>query len=165
MFRIGEFSKIARVSGRLLRYYDEIGLFQPLSIDPESGYRFYSAQQLPRLNRILALKELGLTLDQIARLMSDDDLPADELRGMLTMKKAEIEQEMADELSRIRSIEMRLEQIDREGMLPEYDIVLKNVPPQRLLTMRDTLPDIVSALHLLGEIVQTLPAQVGHKSL
>src|SRR5581483_10239178 len=59
MFRIGEFSKIARVSGRLLRYYDEIGLLSPQSIDPETGYRYYSARQLPRLNRILVLKELG----------------------------------------------------------------------------------------------------------
>ena len=53
MFRIGEFSKIAQVSGRLLRYYDEIGLLIPESIDPETGYRYYSARQLPRLNRIL----------------------------------------------------------------------------------------------------------------
>ena len=64
MFRIGEFSKIAQVSGRLLRYYDKLGLFKPIRIDPETGYRYYSAQQLPALNRILALKELGLTLDR-----------------------------------------------------------------------------------------------------
>jgi MerR HTH family regulatory protein len=60
MFRIGEFSQVARVSGRLLRYYDSIGLLHPVRIDPQTGYRYYSASQLPRLNRILALKELGL---------------------------------------------------------------------------------------------------------
>lgn len=69
MFRIGEFSKIAQVSGRLLRYYDEIGLLSPQSIDPETGYRYYSARQLPRLNRILVLKELGLSLEHIAHLL------------------------------------------------------------------------------------------------
>jgi DNA-binding transcriptional MerR regulator len=58
MFRTGEFSNIARVSKRLLQYYDEIGLFKPARIDPQTGYRYYSAKQLPRLNRILALKDL-----------------------------------------------------------------------------------------------------------
>src|SRR5262245_12572379 len=65
MFRIGEFSRIARVSCRLLRYYDEIGLFTPARIEQASGYRYYSAAQLPRLNRILVLRELGLSLEQI----------------------------------------------------------------------------------------------------
>ena len=60
MFRIGEFSQIARVSGRLLRYYDSIGLLRPVRTDPQTGYRYYSAAQLGELNRILALKELGL---------------------------------------------------------------------------------------------------------
>ena len=53
MFRIGEFSNIARVSKRLLHYYDEIGLLKPAHIDPQSGYRFYSAAQLPRLTQRL----------------------------------------------------------------------------------------------------------------
>ena len=80
MFRIGEFSKIAQVSGRLLRYYDEIGLFKPEHIDEASGYRLYSARQLPDLNRILALKELGLTLEQIAPLVNGA-VSQDELRA------------------------------------------------------------------------------------
>src|SRR5574341_1636017 len=91
MFRIGEFSKIAQVSGRLLRCYDQVGLFKPGQIDPVTGYRYYSARQLPELNRILALKELGLTLDQISRLLAGR-ISTDEIRGMLVMKKAEMEQ-------------------------------------------------------------------------
>ena len=67
MFRIGEFSRIARVSMRLLRYYDELGLLCPARIDPDNGYRYYSAAQLPQLNRILVLRDLGLSLEQIAR--------------------------------------------------------------------------------------------------
>jgi DNA-binding transcriptional MerR regulator len=67
MFWIGEFSRIAQVSGRLLRFYDELGLLSPAFTEPQTGYRYYSAQQLPRLNRILVLKELGLSLEQIAR--------------------------------------------------------------------------------------------------
>jgi DNA-binding transcriptional MerR regulator len=71
MFTVGEFSRIARVSKRLLRYYDEIGLLKPIHIDKFTGYRYYSAEQMPRLNRILALKDLGLSLDQIQRLLKD----------------------------------------------------------------------------------------------
>jgi DNA-binding transcriptional MerR regulator len=64
MFLTGEFSQISRVSKRLLHYYDEIGLLKPAHIDPHTGYRYYSASQLSQLNRILALKDLGLSLDQ-----------------------------------------------------------------------------------------------------
>src|SRR5579859_4226400 len=108
MFRIGEFSKIAQVSGRLLRYYDEIGLLRPQSIDPETGYRYYSARQLPRLNRILVLKELGLSLEHIARLL-DQETSAEEIRGMLTFRKAQIEQALQEEMERLRIVEVRLQ--------------------------------------------------------
>lgn len=72
MFKIGEFSKITQVAGSQLRYYDEIGLLNPAKIDEWTGYRYYSAQQIPRLNRILALKDLGLSLDQVRRMLDDD---------------------------------------------------------------------------------------------
>ena len=91
MFRIGEFSRIARVSCRLLRHYDELGLLKPARVEATTSYRYYSAAQLPRLNRILVLRELGLSLEQIARTLRDD-LPVAELRGMLLMRRAEAEQ-------------------------------------------------------------------------
>ena len=69
MFQAGEFSKLAQVSKRLLRYYEEIGLFAPEHVDRFTGYRYYTAAQLPRLNKILALKELGLSLDHLFQLM------------------------------------------------------------------------------------------------
>ena len=68
MFRIGEFSKIAQVPASLLRYYDDIGLFRPIDCDRDSGYRYYSVEQLTQLNRILALKDLGLSLEQVKHL-------------------------------------------------------------------------------------------------
>jgi DNA-binding transcriptional MerR regulator len=71
MFTVGEFSRLAHVSKRLLRYYDEIGLLTPMRIDSLTGFRYYSAEQMPRLNRILALKDLGLSLDQIQRMLND----------------------------------------------------------------------------------------------
>ncbi|MCB0360801.1 MAG: MerR family transcriptional regulator [Bdellovibrionales bacterium] len=164
MYRIGEFSRIAQVSGRLLRYYDQIDLLKPVHIDPETGFRFYSASQLPRLNRILALKEMGLSLEQIARLLSDD-LNADEIRGMLTMRKAEIERTMLEEMSRIRTIESRLKQIEHEGEFAGLDIVVKAIPEQTILGVRNVLPTYEASVALFNTLVTTLPAKVGRSEL
>src|SRR5271167_4948845 len=90
MFRIGEFAQIAQVSGRQLRFYDQLGLLQPAHTDGQTGYRYYSSRQLPRLNSILTLKELGLSLEQIGPLLKDEISPS-ELRAMLTTKRAQVE--------------------------------------------------------------------------
>ncbi len=164
MFQIGTFSKIAQVSGRLLRYYDEIGLLSPEATDPETGYRYYSARQLPRLNRILVLKELGLSLEQIARLL-DTNITVDEIRGMMTLRKAQIEQTVQTEMARLRAVEARLQQLDTHGQVQEPDVVLKAVPAQQFLSVRDTLHGI-SAIRRLERIVSTVvPMKVERNSL
>jgi DNA-binding transcriptional MerR regulator len=164
MFRIGEFSKIAQVSGRLLRYYDEIGLLSPEATDPESGYRFYSAQQLPRLNHILVLKELGLSLEQIARLV-DQNTSIDEIRGMLALRKAQIEQTIQEEMTRLRVVESRLQQIDTYGQIQEPDVVLKAVPAQQFLALREVLSGLGVRGRLVRKIATVVPAKVGQGSL
>lgn len=151
MFQIGEFSKIAQVSGRLLRYYDEIGLLSPSAIDPQTGYRYYSASQLPRLNRILVLKELGLSLDQIARLL-DQNTTVDEIRGMLLLRQAQIEQSIKEEMTRLRSLEGRLDQIAAFGRVLEPDVVLKSIPAQKFLALREVLPNLSARRHLVQSI-------------
>src|ERR1700751_4337840 len=100
MFRIGEFAQIAQVSGRQLRFYDQLGLLRPARIDAQTGYRYYTVRQLPRLNSILALKELGLSLEQIGPLL-EKEISAAELRGMLTMKRAQIERSLQEEEARL----------------------------------------------------------------
>jgi len=164
MFQIGEFSKIAQVSGRLLRYYDQRGLLTPAYTDPETGYRYYTAKQLPHLNRILALKELGLTLEQIKRMLHDE-VSAEEIRGMLALKKAQVEQTLLEEMARIKYIESRIEQIDRDGKLENYDIVLKSVPPQCYLSTRRIFSDLTEVQLMGVEMVKRLPAQVGRTNL
>ena len=80
MFKIGEFSKLGQVSTRMLRHYDKLGLLTPSETDPWTGYRYYTIDQLSRLHRIIALKELGLSLPQIAALFeSETPLPVEEL--------------------------------------------------------------------------------------
>lgn len=163
MFRIGEFSKIAQVSGRLLRYYDKLGLFKPIRIDPETGYRYYSAQQLPALNRILALKELGLTLEQIARL--SPTISTEEMRGMLVKKKDQIEQTLRAEMARVRYIESRIDQIDREGHLRTDTVVLKSVAAQPFLSLRHPSTNLEACRAEAQEVAQVALAQLGKKSL
>ena len=142
MYSIGEYARIAQVSKRLLRYYDEIGLFQPVKIDRESGHRYYSATQLPELNRILALKDLGISLNQIQRFVRDE-ISATEIQGMLSLRKAELEQQVLEELQRIRTIESRLKQIQERDSLVK-DVIVKQVPEQRFVSARKVLSQVES---------------------
>ena len=164
MFSIGEFSRIARVTARQLRHYEELGLFMPERIDPETGYRYYSALQLPLLNRILVLKDLGLTLDQIVRLVNQD-ISAEEIHGMLTMKKAQIEQTLRDELSRVLSIEDRLRQIEENGNLSDENVVLKAMPARQFLSIRQTVPSIREGFALIHELNHLVTPHAGRSAL
>ncbi|MEM6436878.1 MAG: MerR family transcriptional regulator [Cyanobacteria bacterium P01_D01_bin.115] len=164
MFRIGEFSKIAQVPASQLRYYDEIGLFAPIHSDRETGYRYYRVQQLASLNRILALKDLGLSLDQVKRLVEDEVSP-EEIRGMLALRKAQIEQNIQSEAVRLRAVESRLQQLERKGQIQDDDVVLKSLPAQPFLALRHTCRDLSETFALVSDIGQTVPKQIQPKSL
>jgi len=172
MFTTGEFSKIARVSRRLLRHYRDIGLFTPTHVDPQSGYHYYSIYQLPDLNRILALRDLGFTLEQIQRTVANTVSP-EELRGMLQMRKAEIERSLLEELQKIRTIESRLQQIEQGK--PELEVIIKSIPKLPYLSatficataedgldhiskMRRSLPQHIKA-NALGEMITILHSE------
>ncbi len=164
MYQIGEFSKIGQVSGRQLRHYDQLGLLIPEFTDPSTGYRYYSAKQLPRLNRILALKEMGLSLEQIKRML-DEEISPEELRGMLMMKKAQIEQMLHEELARMRYIESRIEQINIEGNMDNYDVVLKSVPDKKIISVREICAGLDDGRRLAQEMFRLLPAKIGQKAM
>ena len=71
MLKIGEFSRLSQIAVSTLRYYDDIGLLRPVEVDGFTGYRYYSAEQLPKLNRITVLKDLGLSLTEIVQLSAE----------------------------------------------------------------------------------------------
>lgn len=153
MFRIGEFAQIAQVSGRQLRFYDQLGLLRPAHTHAQTGYRYYSIRQLPRLNCILALKELGLTLEQIGPLLKNE-MSASELRGMLGMKRAQVEQSLREEEARLRHIESRIAQIDRQGSIEDYDVVLKSVSATPFLSLRcwcGSMDEVARMVRLVAE--------------
>jgi effector-binding domain-containing protein len=155
VIRIGDFSKMSQVSIKTLRYYDEMGLFKPSNIDRFTGYRYYSASQLPRLNRILALKDLGLSLDQIAQVL-DEGVSSEQLRGMLRLKRAELQQHIAGEQARLARVEARLNSIDMEDSMQDYDVVIKQVEPQLVAGVRDTLASYPEVGRLLTEVYSHL---------
>jgi DNA-binding transcriptional MerR regulator len=135
MLKIGEFAALTRISIRMLRHYDELGLLKPSYVDWESGYRYYTLDQLPRLNRILALKDLGLTLAEI-RLLLDDALSAEEIRGIFKLKQAQLRQHIIDEKARLQRVEQRLYDIEQEGHLPETEIVIKPHADMHVMSLR-----------------------------
>jgi DNA-binding transcriptional MerR regulator len=156
MFTVGEFSHLAQVSKRLLRYYDEIGLLKPMHTDRFTGYRYYSAEQMSHLNRILALKELGLSLDQIQRIVREN-ISTEEIHGMLLLKKAEIEQQVQGELERIRKIESRLQAIRHAEANRPLNVVLKHTPAQPVLSVRTVVESFEAGLALFNHMMRTLP--------
>ena len=126
MFSIGEFARLGGVSVRTLRHYDEIELLPPATVDPDTGYRGYTARQLTQLNRILALKELGLSLTQARRLLNG--VTVEELSGMLILRRAQLEHELDQHKNQLLGVEARLRSIAREGAMPADDIMAKTIP-------------------------------------
>jgi DNA-binding transcriptional MerR regulator/effector-binding domain-containing protein len=160
MFRIGEFSRIARVSMRLLRYYDELGLLRPARTDSTNGYRYYTAEQLSQLNRILVLRDLGLALEQIARVLSDG-ISAEELRGMLLLRRAEIEQEQAEQALRLRLLESRIAALETDAEGIPDDVVIRSEPERRYMSLRSQQPSFAAAVALVLQLQREVPRQLG----
>ena len=132
MFAIGEFARIGRVSVRMLRHYDEIGLLHPASVDRSTGYRSYAPSQIPTLHRIVALKDLGFSLDQIRELVNERIGP-DELRDMLRLRRSQIETEVREATQRLARLDHRLHLIETEDTdMPTIDVVVKALPAVRV---------------------------------
>jgi DNA-binding transcriptional MerR regulator len=151
MFRIGDFSRIARVSARLLRFYDEIGLFVPAHADGQTGYRYYAIEQLAELNRILVLKELGFNLDQVRDILRSKVAPS-ELRNMLLLRRNDVEQSLAMETRRLQQIETRIAQLENEGALSADDVIVREEPAHEILSIRRTVPSFAAARGLILEL-------------
>ena len=160
MFKIGDFSKLSFVTVKTLRYYDEIGLLKPVKVDRFTGYRYYSADQLPRLNYIVSLKNMGLSLEEIAALLSNDLAPS-QMRDIFILKKSELQQRVNEERRRLEQVEKLLKQIEKEGAMPDYQVVIKKVEPQIIASIRDVLPTYGHLGQLYNELIPYLFSQGG----
>jgi DNA-binding transcriptional MerR regulator len=151
MFRIGDFSRLSQVSVKALRFYDEVGLLKPTYVDRDTGYRYYSATLLPRLNRILAFKELGFSLEEISRLM-EGDLPVDRVRVSLQNRRAELARNIERERAQLIEVEAWLAQIDQSGRFPDYEVTIKRIAPRLVASVRDLLSSYADADDLFDEL-------------
>ncbi|OEV05142.1 MerR family transcriptional regulator [Streptomyces oceani] len=137
MLTIGDFARHGRVSVRMLRHYDATGLLHPAHVDPTTGYRYYTASQLAQLNRVIALKDLGFTLQQVREIVAEK-VTTEQLRGMLRLRRAELEATVAATTTRLARIETRLRAIESEGHMPTNDVVIKSIPAVRVAELTAT---------------------------
>ncbi|MGO9964404.1 MAG: MerR family transcriptional regulator [Acidimicrobiales bacterium] len=131
MLNIGEFARLGQVSPRMLRHYDELGLLRPDRVDTASGYRLYGVRQLARLHRIVALRELGFGLEQVGQILSEE-ISLDELRGMLRLRRAQIERTVAEEQERLRRVEAHLRALEWSDTVEPQDVIIKQTQPVRV---------------------------------
>lgn len=163
MISIGDFARLGRVSVRMLRHYDEIGLLRPARVDSMTGYRYYQAAQLSELNRIIALKDLGFTLQQVQQILEQEP-SVDELKAMLRMRRAELESRVRADIERLARVEARISIIEREGLMPTNEVVIKQIPPVKVVEMRGVAasyePDSITPVvgPLFEELIQRLEA-------
>lgn len=139
MLRIGEFSKLTQVTIRMLRYYDEVGLLKPAQIDSDTGYRLYSVEQIPVLNKIIYLRDSGFHISEIAAVLHNgqDCL----LMEQLDKKYGEIEQIIVSEqnkLDKIKFAKMELAKCKNEMY---YNISIKSIPSYQVFSYRKVVPD------------------------
>jgi DNA-binding transcriptional MerR regulator len=158
MFSIGDFARHGRVSVRMLRHYDAIGLLRPAYVDELTGRRSYMAGQLAQLNRVIALKELGFTLQQVQQII-DDQVSADELRGMLTLRRAELQNQIAIDTGRLTHVEARLRMIESEGTMPTNDVTIKSLPAVRVAELTGTAKSMDPAS--IAPVVRALYEELG----
>lgn len=160
MLNIGEFARLGQVSPRMLRHYGRLGLLAPERVDPETGYRSYGVAQLVRLHRLLALRDLGFTLEQIGGLL-DAEVPLEQLRGMLRLRRAQLEQTVADEQARLRRVEAHLRAIEGSGVVNAQNVVIKETQPLRVVEARGTAAGL-DPEHIGPLFMQLAPRLIGH---
>ena len=139
MFRIGPFSKLARVSARMLRHYEKCGLFHPAEVDCENGYRLYSAEQIPLINRIVCLRDMGFTAQEIGFILDNSDNAA-YLEEMLKQKSSAIHAAIAGERQKLALLQRALREMKENQIMKNYDITIKKLEPVQVLSLRETIP-------------------------
>ena len=150
MFKIGEFSKLTQVSVRMLRYYDETGLLKPAVIDQWTGYRMYSAEQIPVLNKILYLRDSGFQVAEIAAALHTESDAA--MLEYLDLKYDEIIGNIQAEQDKLKRIELAKSELLNGKNEMHFNITIKSVPGYHVLSVRKTIPDYYAEGGLWNEL-------------
>ncbi|MEG3616060.1 MerR family transcriptional regulator [Isoptericola haloaureus] len=164
MLSIGAFAQIGQVTHRMLRHWDATGLLVPAHVDELTGYRSYDPSQLARLHRIVALRELGFGIDDVAAALADG--VADErLTELLETRREAVEREHALASARLADVERRLRLISEEKTMSTIEIVVKPLPALRLAARRAHVteqPEISAVVGpLFGAVAEALQPNRG----
>jgi len=138
VFKIGEFSKLVRVSARMLRHYDKNGLFIPAEVDPFTGYRLYSAKQIPLLMKIISLRDAGFSVDEMEEVLSRFDDPA-YMADALAKKRRQVLSQLEAERTKLDHITSMTEKIKKEMDQMTYVVELKEIPAIGVLSLREVI--------------------------
>ena len=139
MLKIGDFSKLSRISIRMLRHYDEIGLLQPETVDTFTGYRYYSAGQLPLAGRIRLLRSMGFSLSAVHEIMHQCT-DADSWRHYLQIKYAEVRQEAQETAERLQLLETAIHRLRKDESTMKYDVNVREMPQRYVVSLRRVIP-------------------------
>ncbi len=163
MLSISQFARYVGVSVRMLRHYDALGLLVPERVDPATGYRWYAAGQINRANRLIALKELGFGLDRLGPIL-DAEVGADELRGMLLLRREELAERIAGDVDRLAEVERRLRSIEG-GTMSELEFTEKALPAVRLAQLTDRVAEPAQIGTRIGPMFGRLSAALAQQGL
>lgn len=154
MFKIGDFSKLTLVSIRMLRYYDEIGLFRPINVDDFTKYRYYSASQIPLLNTIVTLKDLGMSSEEIKQVLHEGD-QAKNIK-FLKQKEHELIEKLKLDQHRIDMLSHYINHYNEESNNMKYDVVIKDIPSMKCVALKKTIPAYDQEGLLWGELMELM---------
>ncbi len=139
MLKIGDFSKLTRISIRMLRHYESMGLLKPVKVDPFTGYRYYAASQLADANRITALRSMGFKLAETADILSRyGDREA--LAVFLEDKYKEVLEQRQEMNRRLMLIETTIERIRKDGNSMNYNVTVKSFDERYAASVRQIIP-------------------------
>ncbi|WP_349827858.1 MerR family transcriptional regulator [Brevibacterium litoralis] len=156
MLNIGDFARFAGVSVRMLRHYDALGLLVPTHVDPASGYRRYDPALLARADRLVALKELGFTLEQVGDLL-DDRLTAQQMKDLLHDRRDALHAQIEADRDRLAEVEHRLRLLEGKTVsITEY--TEKSLPAVTLAQLSGHVDDVAEVDGLVGPMYARLGA-------
>jgi DNA-binding transcriptional MerR regulator len=137
MLRIGEFSKLSGLSADTLYHYEKLKILVPVSVDDSTGYRSYDSVQLLMVNKIMALKDAGFSLEEITGILHEDLSPA-VLIEKLEEKARRLEGHLSGENQRLERLHTNIFLIKNGGIPQMNDITIKKVEPVLIASMRKT---------------------------
>lgn len=155
MYKIGAFANLCQTSVQTLRYYERLGLLEPEHIDKHTSYRYYTLRQVEQVNRIMALKELGLSLGKIGELITKN-ISTEQIEIMLKSQRDEIERSIETEISRLRHIDFHIKLLEQENKMIDLDISIKPIEPIRVLSYKGSFNSDHEARELFATAMQTI---------